>query len=426
LYSSSPTLRWNNFHDNTNAGIYLISSSSPHLDSNYVRNNVYGVYCTTSSNPKFGNGSTHGLNDISGNSSYGVFCWNNSLPILGNNSPTDGGYNNLVNIATNAFNLYTLSSGTVYAINNWWGSTTNLRIAGPGGITFSPYLSSTAGDPKPPLSKSTNTFYASISCDIPFLDQLNKANEMIAENNLEQARKICLNLVTNYPDYSVSYNALNLIKDTYPASEINSSINTYTSLFNMKGKNNLYAMAGLILADIDKENKLNRIDDVINKYKKKSIVELALFDKFVFYYFEKQDRTNALAVSKELDEMFPLSQGAVEAHRILGDKEYYNIIPKQALQNTANQTPVEYALLGNYPNPFNPTTKINYSLPQDGEVLLKVFDTLGREVATLVNGFVNSGKHDVVWDGTNYASGIYFYSITFNGKTLNKKMLLMK
>jgi hypothetical protein len=180
------------------------------------------------------------------------------------------------------------------------------------------------------------------------------------------------------------------------------------------------------LADIDKENKLNHIDDVINKYKKKSIVELALFDKFVFYYFEKQDRTNALAVSKELDEMFPLSQGAVEAHRILGDKEYYNIIPKQALQNTANQTPVEYALLGNYPNPFNPTTKINYSLPQDGEVLLKVFDTLGREVATLVNGFVNSGKHDVVWDGTNYASGIYFYSITFNGKTLNKKMLLMK
>ena len=197
-------------------------------------------------------------------------------------------------------------------------------------------------------------------------------------------------------------------------------------MFNTNGKNNLYATAGLLLADIDKENKLNRIDDVINKYKKKSIVELALFDKFVFYYFEKQDRTNALAVSKELDEMFPLSQGAVEAHRILGDKEYYNIIPKQALQNTANQTPVEYALLGNYPNPFNPTTKINYSLPQDGEVLLKVFDTLGREVATLVNGFVNSGKHDVVWDGTNYASGIYFYSITFNGKTLNKKMLLMK
>ena len=197
-------------------------------------------------------------------------------------------------------------------------------------------------------------------------------------------------------------------------------------MFNTNGKNNLYATAGLLLADIDKENKLNHIDDVINKYKKKSIVELALFDKFVFYYFEKQDRTNALAVSKELDEMFPLSQGAVEAHRILGDKEYYNIIPKQALQNTANQTPVEYALLGNYPNPFNPTTKINYSLPQDGEVLLKVFDTLGRDVATLVNGFVNSGKHDVVWDGTNYASGIYFYSITFNGKTLNKKMLLMK
>jgi hypothetical protein len=59
-------------------------------------------------------------------------------------------------------------------------------------------------------------------------------------------------------------------------------------------------------------------------------------------------------------------------------------------------------------------------------VLLKVFDVLGREVTTLINGFANAGTYSVVWDGTNCVSSIYFYSITFNGKTLNKKMLLLK
>jgi hypothetical protein len=80
---------------------------------------------------------------------------------------------------------------------------------------------------------------------------------LIEANNLTEARKICLNLVTNYPDYVVSYNALNLLKETYSANEISSSKNNYKSLFNIKGKKNLYAMAGLLLADIDKENKLN-------------------------------------------------------------------------------------------------------------------------------------------------------------------------
>lgn len=80
----------------------------------------------------------------------------------------------------------------------------------------------------------------------------------------------------------------------------------------------------------------------------------------------------------------------------------------------------------NYPNPFNPSTTISYTLPEDGKVSLKIFDVLGREVTMLVNQVASKGKHSVVWDGTNYASGIYFYSITFKGETINKKMLLVK
>ena len=90
------------------------------------------------------------------------------------------------------------------------------------------------------------------------------------------------------------------------------------------------------------------------------------------------------------------------------------------------EVPLEYGIAQNYPNPFNPVTTINYTLPEDGKVEIKVFDVLGREVATLMNGFKSKGQHSVVWDGSNAASGIYFYSITYKGQMINKKMLLIK
>jgi parallel beta-helix repeat protein len=431
LYSSSPTIYCTNIHNNSYAGIYL-TSSSPLLYNNYMRNNQYGVYCTTSSNPKFGNGSRQGNDDITGNS-YGVFCWNNSAPMLGNSSPVDGGQNNLVN---SSWNLYSLFSGVILAANNWWGGIipNDFKISTTGNVTWSPYRNSPATiDPQPPLSKTNGNSFAAECSNIPFLDKLQKTMELIAGNNLEEARNICLNLVTNYPDYSVSYNALNLLKETYPANEINKMENIYKSLFKTKEKKNLYAMAGLILADIDKKHKLKLIDDVINTYEKKGVVELALFDKFVYYYFENGDKENALAVSRELDKSFPLSQGAVEAHRILGDKEYYSINanPEQPLQKTIEETPTKYALLGNYPNPFNPSTVINYQLKEASLVTLRVYDMLGREVATLVDGMKEPGYYSVTFDGSRFSSGIYLTRMIVQPQegmpiVQVKKMLLMK
>jgi hypothetical protein len=189
-------------------------------------------------------------------------------------------------------------------------------------------------------------------------------------------------------------------------------------------------MAGLILSDIDKENRLKHIDDVIDSYKGESVIELALFDKLVYYYFELNDEKSARTISDELDKQFPESMGSIEAHKILGDEEYFGKIGvvKQVQKGSTNQSSsnLKYALFENYPNPFNPTTTISYTIPEAGRVSIKVFDVLGREVAELINGFVSSGKHDVVWDGTNFASGIYFYRITFGNQTLYKKMLMMK
>ncbi len=88
--------------------------------------------------------------------------------------------------------------------------------------------------------------------------------------------------------------------------------------------------------------------------------------------------------------------------------------------------PEVYALDQNYPNPFNPTTTITYSLPHASNVSLRVFDVLGREVATLVNGEMTAGPHEVQFDAKGLASGTYMYKLTSGDYTQVKKMMVVK
>ena len=100
--------------------------------------------------------------------------------------------------------------------------------------------------------------------------------------------------------------------------------------------------------------------------------------------------------------------------------------------------PVTMELQQNYPNPFNPTTAIKYSLPSHGSnnakgrggegsfVSLRVFDLLGREVATLVDGEMEPGNHQVTFDGSRLSSGLYFYRLTAGQVTFTKKMIVLK
>lgn len=91
-----------------------------------------------------------------------------------------------------------------------------------------------------------------------------------------------------------------------------------------------------------------------------------------------------------------------------------------------NGLPVVYALEQNYPNPFNPSTKINFSIPENGVVTLKVFDILGKEVMTLVDEVMPASHHTVEFDASMLSSGIYFYRIQVNSFVSVKKMMLIK
>ncbi len=106
-----------------------------------------------------------------------------------------------------------------------------------------------------------------------------------------------------------------------------------------------------------------------------------------------------------------------------------DIRPPTVLSNAKNAKdalPKAYRLEQNYPNPFNPTTVIEYDLPIAGRISLKVFDLLGREIATLVVGRMEAGVHQVTFDASRLTSGVYFYKLQAGSFVASKKLVLLK
>jgi flagellar hook assembly protein FlgD len=100
-------------------------------------------------------------------------------------------------------------------------------------------------------------------------------------------------------------------------------------------------------------------------------------------------------------------------------------------ENENTEIPLNYELCKNYPNPFNPTTNIQYELPQKSDVQISIYDLLGRKVTTLVSEKQDAGKKTVTWNATNdqgkpVSAGVYLYQIRAGEYVQTKKMLLIK
>lgn len=98
-------------------------------------------------------------------------------------------------------------------------------------------------------------------------------------------------------------------------------------------------------------------------------------------------------------------------------------------ENIENEYPESFVLNQNYPNPFNPSTTISYSIPEEGNVKLEIFDVLGQKVKTLINRYQSVGSYEIkvkAVDLKNLSSGVYFYRLTINGSSQTKRMVLLR
>ena len=130
------------------------------------------------------------------------------------------------------------------------------------------------------------------------------------------------------------------------------------------------------------------------------------------------------------DSKYILSLEITKSGFLFAGMDYYGIYKSAnkvvTTLNEENTVPSKFELMQNYPNPFNPSTSIEYSVPSNEYVLLKVYDLLGNEVNTLVNERQSAGNYEVNFDASNLASGIYFYRIQSGSFIQTKKLMLLK
>ena len=131
----------------------------------------------------------------------------------------------------------------------------------------------------------------------------------------------------------------------------------------------------------------------------------------------QESRTLYLAVALGVDETEML------ANMQLAQQKYNTIV---SVESDYNNIPTNFVLDQNYPNPFNPATKISFGLPEKSNVVLKIFNALGQQVAELVNESLEAGTYSYNFDATELTSGIYIYSLQTDAGVISKKMTLIK
>ena len=230
-----------------------------------------------------------------------------------------------------------------------------------------------------------------------------------------QVRNIFLESSDNVdsPDTNRGYGLLSAIKAiTYPNLNWDGSKYNLTKMFD--GVTSI--KDGIVNLNIEPSTEITMVNQGNNKF----TAELPILtnDNKYELHFTYTDESNTLHRIPS-DKNYKLNYGDLNIDLVLTDVKVIDKVPQ------------EFSLSQNYPNPFNPTTTIEYSVPnvetsKDLSVQLKVFNVLGQEVATLINGIKLPGQHNVKFDSSNLSSGIYFYRLTSGNFSATKKMIYLR
>jgi len=483
LYYSSPSVKTNSITNNL-SGIYGISSSLyiynnklsnnryygvgfnlyslPEFFSNSIRfNSWYGAAISNYSSPEFGptivDDQRLGLNIIADNGLYGVITDYYSSPFLGSTDPYNhrvGGYNSIYNNSCNVdANVYC----NVIAEWNWWGSsvppTDKFCIRGGSTLDYIPYLTSNPGGGSSlgkaavlaDNSSKINDKYSGFNPKKPNPNRLSDlwlwGHDLFINRKLSDAIDIYKILVKKFSQTKEAKYALVKVYHLYhelgkPGLDVYLSeiINNSEMNENLKPMA-LGLLAGAYLSEKNVNNALQTCEQMRQKGADPNAEKLALFNAVLAYKNDLNDTSSAKQYLSILKQKFPNDELTFIACAELGEKIDWSLakrIYKPQPEETKYILPNKFALKGNYPNPFNPTTTIAFDLPEADRVSLTIYDLLGREVVKLVDDRLPAGFQKAIWDGKDksgqqVSSGVYLYSLrTSAGFSATKKMALVR
>jgi tetratricopeptide (TPR) repeat protein len=423
--------------DNPN-GTYGISANGGWLAMEYTRvvSKTYGL-----SFANYSQGFIHSYNafDFSDYNiksvSSGVNAGNGSI-----------GYNAFR--GTGAYHIYNESAGTIFAWNNYWAggipkiskynnSYYNVHASYPELFDPTPYVKLVDGHETEETEIESGIFLKETVVKdnkpiekVPGIEELDRATILLYSEEYEKAFAEMHRLVAEYKDGYVGKRALVFIevilvkteraKDILPMLEQYSNGNSKVAQFAHYRKVYQYFR----LKEHDKAIEIMKSTEFSEE--DADLRQARLYDLGVAYHDFLGKKAEAYRYFDELVKTYPdcpLAEVANTVYRLTKDGYEKPTVDED---KEIAIVPTETKLFANYPNPFNPSTVIKYQLADASQVSLKVYDVMGREVATLVNSYQNKGSYEVTFNANGLASGIYFYKLNAGGKQFINKMLLMK
>jgi hypothetical protein len=413
---------WHTTFYNYYYGITFLDGSAMLAGNDF--NGLNGIVCLENSSPIFGELMDPGSNNF-GHNSIHVYS-HESYPIVGiSGEEWVGGYNSFERRELE-YHLYAIENSTVMAEQNYWGEaepTWSFFYADAESyISYYPYFSSPSFEDRA-ISGNRKYIAASSNAGLEVTkpsENYKKAVRYLFKRDKYNCRILLKNILQNYPDSTTAFAALNLLYKTYLKTAGIDSLKQYLQqITSTNSQRDIIVYGKLLLADIDKTDYTLKLNNLLTSYTNSGIKDLIYFKKFKHYFLEMHSLDSARIVSNQMMTLFPESPLTKETKYLLGDNIF------QKINGHSKLVPLSF-FIGNYPNPFNPTTTIRYSLPMAEKVNISVYDILGRKVKELVNEEKEAGRYEIQFNAINLSSGCYFYRIITKDFVKTMKMMVVK
>lgn len=426
-------------------GIYLNSSSASLKDNSVTGSELNGVraYGSGGSSRMYYNSRTSpngGFNTITSNLSHGIYITDSAGLLLGLTTSSKG-INTIFN--NSGKEVYNNTPSIIKAIcNDWSGTPTASDFFGV--VLYDPYYG--FGSPCGEITASLNNplsrwlfsllnsnpdyLYAQGS-DISVLNS--RATDEFASGNYGEALRQYKEIIRDFPNSDQVFFALTLSSEAYKGLGRKSEFRPYLAeILNQRSdtKAKRFAKRLMMLSLEDSGELIEALaigDEILSNDPSDEEVNEVLSRQAMIF-----ESLNDFGASRQkFEEIITRFPGTEYASFASVQME---ILPPDAgfgkstygSKSEDISLPKEYSLSNNYPNPFNPVTRIEFTLPEVGLTRLIIYDLRGREVAKLINGEMSAGNHNVTWDASKMASGIYIYRITSGNFVATKKMVLLK
>ena len=444
------------------AGI-LFSGGNGNVWQNDVDYYNWGIAAIWGSSPQFSNANNNNKNNCITNCQIGVMVYQQSYPTIcpGAGAPYsyymgNSIHNNSINVALNTWystvsslsaeyvywggtpvsSMFAVGSGSSIDYNNWlstdpWsGAPLLLASPAPGGSgvktnQVAARVTAPQSDAQSPRITTNGSVGANMSNSE---DSLLVGIQLREQDKYKEAKDYFVSFLRRHPDQQAAYVELYNCADSATIQDI---INFFKSLPTQASNVQDLLLSYLYLKEGEVNSARDVNDEIISKNANTSLAVRAELNNFFIELYNENDPTSASSILKHLQTEANLSTPmelslAEDALMTYVDPKTGKMPYGSYQQSAVSGQQKTNGLAQNYPNPFNPTTVISYNLRTSGRVTLKVYDVLGREVMTLVDGYQDAGVHTAEFNGENLASGVYFYRLTAPGVNQINKMLMIK